>query len=69
MISEKRVRRRLVALFLFGLILFSYPILSLFNHDVLLFGFPLLHLYLFSFWTVLIIAVIVVSNTKGEKSR
>lgn len=56
---------RLVALFLSALLLFNYPLLSLFNHDHLLFGIPLLYLYLFFAW--LIVILLTFWSTKGAK--
>lgn len=43
-------RQRLIALFVLGLLLFNYPLLSLFSVDALLLGVPVLYLYLFSAW-------------------
>lgn len=49
--------QRLVAVFLIGLLLFNFPLLSLFDRAELLFGLPLLHVYLFLAWGVLIALV------------
>jgi len=49
-----RKAQRLVALSLFGLLLFNYPILALFNRPVMLFGIPLLYVHIFAAWAVLI---------------
>jgi hypothetical protein len=49
--------QRLVAVFLAGMLLLNYPILSLFDGPERLFGLPLLHVYLFSVWLGLIVAV------------
>lgn len=46
--------QRLIAVFVIGALLFSYPILSLFNRPKLLFGAPILYVYLFVIWAVLI---------------
>ena len=46
--------QRLVAAFVIGALLFSYPILSLFNRPQLIFGVPTLYVYLFVTWAVLI---------------
>lgn len=67
--TEKRVRRRLGTLFLFGLTLLNYPILTLFNHDTLFFGLPLLYVYLFCCWLILILAIIIISNPQDKDSR
>jgi hypothetical protein len=65
MTFERLMRRRLIALFLLGALLFSYPILSLFNREVLVFGFPLLYVYLFLLWTLLVALIALVSKTRG----
>jgi len=52
--------QRLVALFLLGWLLFSYPLLSLFNTGGTLWGIPLLYIYLFGVWAALIAAMILV---------
>jgi len=46
--------QRLIAVFIIGALLFSYPILSLFNRADLLFGAPILYVYLFVAWVTLI---------------
>jgi len=45
---------RLIALFLFGLLLFNYPLLAMFNAATLVLGVPKLYLYLFVAWAALI---------------
>jgi hypothetical protein len=47
--------RRLSALFWLGLILFNYPLLSLFDVPKTLLGIPLLYAYLFGVWLLLIL--------------
>ena len=44
----------LVAAFLLGCLLFTYPLLSLFDRSETLLGVPLLYLYLFVAWALLI---------------
>lgn len=46
--------QRLVALFLLGCLLFSYPLLALFDSPGEVFGIPLLFAYLFGAWALLI---------------
>jgi len=52
--------QRLVALFVLGCLLFSYPLLSLFNTGGVIFGIPVLYAYLFSVWAALIALMILV---------
>lgn len=51
---------RLIAVFFLGVLLFTYPILSLFDHPDLMFGVPLLFLYLFVAWIGLIALIFLV---------
>lgn len=46
--------QRLIALFGFGVVLFTYPLLSLFSRDVLVLGVPLLYGYLLCAWAAFI---------------
>jgi hypothetical protein len=46
--------QRLIALFGLGVVLFTYPLLSLFARDVLVLGVPLLYGYLFCVWAAFI---------------
>ena len=52
--------QRLVALFMLGCLLFSYPLLALFDSDGRVFGVPLLFAYLFGAWAVLIVLMMLV---------
>jgi hypothetical protein len=52
--------QRLVALFMLGCLLFSYPLLALFDSGGEVFGIPRLFAYLFVAWALLIIAMILV---------
>jgi hypothetical protein len=45
---------RFVALCMLGMLLFNYPILTLFNVPGALFGVPVLYAYLFIAWACLI---------------
>ncbi len=44
----------LIGIFILGLALFCYPVLSMFNIKVLIVGIPLLYLYVFISWVVII---------------
>lgn len=54
MTRDKLKNGRLVAIFLTGLVLFNYPLLSLFNMDALFMGIPLFYIYIFTAWLVII---------------
>lgn len=52
--------QRLVALFVLGCLLFSFPLLALFNTGGTVFGVPLLYAYLFAAWALLIALMVLV---------
>lgn len=45
---------RLVALFVLGCLVLTYPLLALFNRSGMVLGVPLLYVYLFGVWAALI---------------
>ena len=55
MTSETRIRERLVAIFLLGLLLLLPPVLLVFNRPDRLLGVPVLYLYVFLAWIALIV--------------
>ena len=59
MFSQSYLAERLVYLFLVGLIIFQYPVLSLFNVNWKLAGIPVLFLYLFGSWVVIIVLLMI----------
>lgn len=60
--------QRLVAVFLVGLVLFNYPMVSLFDRAASLFGLPLLVVYLFSVWLGLILLMAWVIERQSERN-
>ncbi len=53
--TEKQKNARLIVFFFVGVILFNYPIISLFsNKEEEIFGIPLLYAFVFVTWAVLI---------------
>ena len=46
--------QRLIALFIFGCLLFNYPVLSLFNVVAVIFGVPVLYAYIFAAWALMV---------------
>ena len=61
---RRRRRGRLIALTIFGLLAFNYPLLSLFADPVLWFGIPKLYLYLFSTWSLFILLLALIVSYK-----
>lgn len=68
MSSGKR-NERLVALLIFGCLVFNYPLLDLFNQARSWLGIPVLFLYLFAAWAlfILLMAVIVERKRTGRR--
>jgi len=52
--SGSTTRQWLVALFCLGCLLFSYPLLKVFDHADLVAGIPLLAIYIFVAWGLVI---------------
>jgi len=62
MTFDKDKSRRLTGLFLFVVVLYNYPILSLFNISKDISGIPVLYLYLFFIWILSIILVVIINR-------
>jgi len=57
MYRSRLIAQRLAAFFLFGWLLFNYPMLALFNRDAAVFGVPVLYAYIFMVWLAFILMV------------
>ncbi|MFY9317686.1 MAG: hypothetical protein WAO95_19265 [Burkholderiales bacterium] len=57
--------QRLIALFIFGCLLFNYPVLSLFNVAAEAFGVPVLYAYIFAAWALLVALMALVVESRG----
>lgn len=62
MTFDKEKSRRLIGLFLFVVVLYNYPILSLFNISNTISGIPVLYLYLFFVWILSIVLVVIIDR-------
>jgi hypothetical protein len=58
--------QRLVALFLLGVLLLNYPLVSLFAGMAEIAGVPLLYVYVFFAWALLIAAMALVIERLGD---
>jgi len=56
--------QRLIALFIFGCLLFNYPVLSLFNVAAETFGVPALYAYIFAAWALLVALMALVVGSR-----
>ena len=66
MTRDKINGRRLVGLFLLGMLLFNFPLLHLFNRPVLVLGIPVLYFYLFAAWSLIIFLILMISRAKPD---
>ncbi|HEY5293762.1 MAG TPA: hypothetical protein VIJ43_15765 [Burkholderiales bacterium] len=57
--------QRFVALCMLGMLLFNFPILTLFNVPGALFGVPVLYAYLFIAWVALIALMAYLAESSG----
>lgn len=62
MTFDREKSRRLVGLFLLFVVLYNYPILSLFNISNTISGIPVLYLYLFFVWILSIVLVVIINK-------
>lgn len=63
---QRRTRRQwLIALFGLGCLLFSYPLLELFNSKELLGGIPLSVMYLFMAWLAVVGLTLLIHERRG----
>jgi hypothetical protein len=57
--------QRFVALWMLGMLLFNYPILTLFNVQGTVFGVPVLYVYLFGAWAAIIALMAYLAEADG----
>ncbi len=70
MTPENKKYKRLIALFLFGIFLLNYPILSLLNINIFILGYPLLFIYIFGIWGLLIfLSALATSRLKHDSQN
>ncbi|WP_319525350.1 hypothetical protein [uncultured Desulfosarcina sp.] len=68
MTGDKTTAGRLIGLFLLGLLLFNFPLISLFNRPALLLGIPVLYFYLFAVWLLVILLMLLISRSKPDQA-
>lgn len=59
---------RLIALFLFAVLLFNPPLILIFDSRSTVSGFPVLYLYLFIAWAILIALLALISEFSAGRS-
>lgn len=59
----ERKGQRFLALCMLGMLLFNYPILTIFNVPGTIFGVPVLYAYLFAAWAALIASMAYVAES------
>lgn len=66
MINDTFRTGHLVGIFMLCCVLFSYPIMTLFNLDTMVFGIPLLYVYIFSAWCFLIFMIFIATRLHSK---
>jgi hypothetical protein len=64
--DDETKAQRLVGLCMLGVLLFNFPVLSLFNKPIFVAGIPLIYAYIFLAWAVLVGLMAVVARTRGR---
>ena len=61
--------QRFIALCVFGIVLFNYPVLALFNVSGAVFGIPVLYAYIFGAWAafIMLMAWLARSGTREQR--
>ena len=59
------IGRRLVVVFLLGIVLLNYPVLALFSREEMVAGVPFLYVYLFAAWLALIAAMALIVRRRA----
>ncbi|ROO87807.1 hypothetical protein EDD29_5449 [Actinocorallia herbida] len=63
---DDRLSSRLVALAVLGFLLFSPPLLMIFDHGRLFLGVPLVWAYLLTCWAVLIVSIALLTSRRSQ---
>ena len=63
--DSKSKGQKMLALCMFGMLLFNYPMLALFNAPASVFGVPVLYAYIFIAWAVLVALMAFVAESKS----
>lgn len=64
MSDDSDKKKRLGGIFLLGVLLLNYPVLSLFNTDERVLRAPILYVYLFGVWAVLIVLTALTTRSR-----
>lgn len=68
MVRRGLTSERLIGLFLFGLLLFTSPLIGVFDKAYLVLGIPVLYLFLFLAWVMLIaLMALIVERPQSEE--
>jgi hypothetical protein len=60
---SENIGQRFAALFTFGLLLFNYPMLAIFNAPAMLLGVPVLYAYIFIAWMAMIVLMAIMAES------
>jgi hypothetical protein len=65
--AKKSRDDRLIGLFLFGLLLFNYPLLAIFDVRMGLFGIPLFLFFIFSAWALFVVLIVLITASRPDE--
>lgn len=66
--EEEKKEQRFLAISMFFGLLFSFPVISIFNTSELVCGIPKLYLYIFVVWAFMIAILFLMLNQKNKRS-
>lgn len=64
-VRYSRLTRHLAAVFVFGLVLFHPPLMTIFGQDGQVGGYPVLFAYLFASWTAIVVGLFLAVRAVG----
>jgi fatty acid desaturase len=62
-------QQRAIAITILLVCLLNFPLLSLFNKAIFVWGIPLIYVYVFSVWTVGIIVIGIIAESKNVEDQ
>lgn len=67
--KEQLKEQKLLLLSIVFMILFNFPIISIFNFETTINGIPTLYFYVFTLWIILIIIIFITVNKDSNETK
>ena len=67
--KEQFKEQKLLLLSITFLILFNFPIISIFNFETTINGIPTLYFYVFTLWIMMITIIFILVNDNGNETK